>query len=215
MRLALAASLPRLVVVAAVAAVSFAAGAAYVASGAAPPVTFSACLSPWGALSSVTISPAPPKACPRGQAAVTWNQQGPAGPRGTAAAGAPLVCPDCALDNPAMGGRLAGKDLTGAYLPHAEVTGVSFAGSDLTGAYLATLRGNTADFTGANLTGAVLDDAELYRADLTGANLTGASLRRVSLGATVLTGATWSNTTCPDGTNSDGDGGTCAGHLSW
>jgi hypothetical protein len=28
-----------------------------------------------------------------------------------------------------------------------------------------------------------------------------------------VTGVTWSNTTCPDGTNSNNDGGTCTGHL--
>jgi len=27
-------------------------------------------------------------------------------------------------------------------------------------------------------------------------------------------GDTWSNTTCPDGTNSDGDGGTCVNNES-
>ena len=32
------------------------------------------------------------------------------------------------------------------------------------------------------------------------------------IGAT-LTGVHWSNTTCPDGTNSDNDGNTCVGHL--
>jgi len=28
-----------------------------------------------------------------------------------------------------------------------------------------------------------------------------------------VNGVTWSATTCPDGTNSDADGGSCAGHL--
>ncbi|WP_369410317.1 pentapeptide repeat-containing protein, partial [Micromonospora solifontis] len=41
-------------------------------------------------------------------------------------------------------------------------------------------------------------------ADLSGADLTGASLH----------GVVWRATTCPDGTNSDTAGGTCAGHLS-
>ena len=41
--------------------------------------------------------------------------------------------------------------------------------------------------------------------DLTGADLTGANLHRAD-----LTGVIWSNTTCPDGTNSNNDGGTCA-----
>jgi hypothetical protein len=32
-------------------------------------------------------------------------------------------------------------------------------------------------------------------------------------GSTNFNKVTWSNTTCPDSTNSNADGGTCAGHL--
>ena len=49
-----------------------------------------------------------------------------------------------------------------------------------------------------------LADCTFIGANLTGANLTGAN----------LAGVTWSNTTCPDGTNSGaGIGATCVGHL--
>jgi hypothetical protein len=41
------------------------------------------------------------------------------------------------------------------------------------------------------------------------ADLTGADLAR----ATGLATVTWSSTICPDGTNSDANGGTCLGHL--
>jgi hypothetical protein len=34
-----------------------------------------------------------------------------------------------------------------------------------------------------------------------------------NLNGVSLNGATWSNTTCPDGTNSSADGRTCVGHL--
>jgi len=44
---------------------------------------------------------------------------------------------------------------------------------------------------------------------LAGANLTGADLTGAKLQGATLTGAVWSNTTCPDGTNSNDDGGTC------
>jgi hypothetical protein len=40
-------------------------------------------------------------------------------------------------------------------------------------------------------------------ANLSGAMVTGANFNNV----------TWSDTTCPDGTNSNADGGACAGHL--
>ena len=59
---------------------------------------------------------------------------------------------------------------------------------DLTGAYL----------KGANLTGANLSNAYLNSANLTDANLTNANLTDAN-----LTDITWSNTKCPDGTNSD------------
>jgi hypothetical protein len=52
---------------------------------------------------------------------------------------------------------------------------------------------------------------DFTQADLTGANLTGASLASV-----VFDRVVWSNTTCPDGTNSDladGDGSTCLSNL--
>ncbi|HET8658653.1 MAG TPA: pentapeptide repeat-containing protein [Micromonosporaceae bacterium] len=56
----------------------------------------------------------------------------------------------------------------------------------------------------ADLRNARLDNADLTRADLTGADLSGAS----------IAGVVWRDTTCPDGTNSDTNGGSCAGHLS-
>jgi len=59
-----------------------------------------------------------------------------------------------------------------------------------------------ADLRDADLTNADLSHADLTGADLTGADLTGADLAEV----------TWSDTTCPDGDNSDDVGGTCRGH---
>ena len=54
-----------------------------------------------------------------------------------------------------------------------------------------------------------LSDANLFDADLTHANLDGATLTGAHLG-----GVRWGNTTCPDGTNSNADGGSCLHHLS-
>jgi phospholipase C len=69
-----------------------------------------------------------------------------------------------------------------------------------------------------NLSGALLNGANLEGADLGGgflpnANLTGADLRHADLRHADVDGVTWSNTICPDGTNSDTDGGSCSGHL--
>ncbi len=71
---------------------------------------------------------------------------------------------------------------------------------------------------GCNLRGANLAGAYLKGADLSSANLGHAALARANLTGGILAGGDvervlWSNTICPDGTNSDGNGGTCVGHL--
>jgi uncharacterized protein YjbI with pentapeptide repeats len=58
-----------------------------------------------------------------------------------------------------------------------------------------------------------LAGANLLGQDLTGAALTGANLTGANLHVATITNVSWSNTICPDGTNSDADGGTCIGHL--
>jgi hypothetical protein len=69
-----------------------------------------------------------------------------------------------------------------------------------------------------NLAGADLQWVNLTGANFTGANLTGADLILANLtGATIPvapTGVTWSYTTCPDGTSSQNDYGTCFYNLS-
>ena len=94
--------------------------------------------------------------------------------------------------------------LSGANLNGADLAGMYLGGANLSGANL-----NKADLTGANLAGANLSGANFNKADLTGADLNGATVT----GTTNFNKVTWSNTTCPDGTNSNADGGTCTGHL--
>jgi hypothetical protein len=77
---------------------------------------------------------------------------------------------------------------------------------------------------GADLSGVDLRGVSLRNVDLTGANLSEADLADADLVGAVLDDVTWSNTVCPDGSNSDsrartgGQGrgmeGTCVGHLS-
>ncbi|MDO8753651.1 MAG: pentapeptide repeat-containing protein, partial [Anaerolineales bacterium] len=74
----------------------------------------------------------------------------------------------------------------------------NLAGIDLSEADL-----SAADLFGTNLAGANLQGSLLYRTNLFGANLNGAN----------LTAVTWNDTTCPDGSNSDNNGGTCEAHL--
>ena len=68
------------------------------------------------------------------------------------------------------------------------------------------------------LTGTGEDYAVRQRAWLVNANLSGAKLNFANLTGAATTGASftgvsWVQTTCPDGTNSSSDGGTCIGHL--
>jgi uncharacterized protein YjbI with pentapeptide repeats len=84
----------------------------------------------------------------------------------------------------------------GANLANANLTGMNLTGVVLTGANL-----SAATLTDANLTAATLTDANLTAATLTGANLTAAT----------LTNVLWSNTTCPDGTNSSQYVSACSG----
>jgi uncharacterized protein YjbI with pentapeptide repeats len=77
-----------------------------------------------------------------------------------------------------------------------------FTGSDLSSGHMifANLSGVT--LRSANIAGLQLDHADLTDADLQGAH-----------GTPEITDTLWSNTTCPDGTNSGQDGNTCAGHF--
>ena len=123
--------------------------------------------------------------------------------------------------------NLSNVNLSGGYLAHLSLAGASLSGSNFTnanftGADLTRADMRNANFTGANLTGAVLTNANMSngnvvnitKANLSGANLTGSNLA----GGTGWTTATvsnvvWNSTRCPDGTASNHDGGTCAGHL--
>jgi outer membrane protein assembly factor BamB len=98
---------------------------------------------------------------------------------------------DCNLSHypVAKGSRnLKSANLSGCYLPNASLAGANATGANLSRAYLA---------------GADLSSANLSQANLRGAVLTNAN----------LSGAKWLQTTCPDGTSSGNNGGTCAGHL--
>jgi len=50
-------------------------------------------------------------------------------------------------------------------------------------------------------------------ANMRGTNLTNANLAGANLQGANIKDAIWSNTICPDGTNSDANGGTCVKHL--
>jgi uncharacterized protein YjbI with pentapeptide repeats len=103
--------------------------------------------------------------------------------------------------------------ITGA--PYALLTGWILVSGYLLGAGANLTGGNLSndDLAGVNLNTANLTDANLEGANLTGANLSGVNLTGANLTGATLSGVIWSFTTCPDGTNSQNDGGTCVNNL--
>ncbi|HEX3454979.1 MAG TPA: alkaline phosphatase family protein [Gaiellaceae bacterium] len=107
-----------------------------------------------------------------------------------------------------QGGDLSGAELNDADLDGANLQKSFLPNANLTGALVRGTNLQNADLAGANLTNADLRGSNLQKSDLTNANLTGANLAGAN-----IQNVTWSNTTCPDGTNSNADGGSCKGHT--
>ena len=121
------------------------------------------------------------------------------------------------------GAALSGDSMPGINLSAANVSEAKFTGDDLTGAIFtgATVFDTgfedanltDADFSGDNLDGSNLTGADLSGTEFVNANLENATLLGTTGDATTdVTDVTWLDTTCPDGTNSNYDGGTCLGH---
>jgi uncharacterized protein YjbI with pentapeptide repeats len=109
----------------------------------------------------------------------------------------------------------AGQDLSNCNLKGVTISGgLVLYGSNLSGANLsqATIIGQYKTLGYANLSGANLNRTTISGPALEGDNLSGANLNGANVAAGALRLAIYSNTTCPDGTNSDDDGGTCVGH---
>ena len=70
------------------------------------------------------------------------------------------------------------------------------------------------DLHRCQLIGANFSDAHLVRANFSDANLTGVDFIGANLTGANLTGVTWDDTSCPDNTYSNYDGGTCVNNLS-
>lgn len=123
--------------------------------------------------------------------------------------------------------RFSGANLSGVSLAGAELMNVSAAElvscpealpSDWSCRNLGpsgyTLVGPGADLSHLDLTGGDLSEQNLQGADfdasiLTRVNFDGADLKDADLQDVVATNMTWSSTICPDGSNSDTNGGSC------
>ena len=112
-----------------------------------------------------------------------------------------------------VGANLDSAILRSAYADYAQLGGADLGAADLKGAFLRHADLQYAILYNADLRGAFLTHASMQYAGLVDANLTNADLYGASLSGATLLGVTWDNTTCPDGTNSNGDGGTCVNNL--
>lgn len=123
--------------------------------------------------------------------------------------------------SPKSNGVFSGANLSGLNYSNVNLSNLNISGSNMqNGVFIGTnfqdsnLSGNNApnaNFTNANFTNANLAGSTFQGANFTGANLTGANLKGANLKNATMTNVTWSNTICPDGSNSNNDGGTCVG----
>ena len=108
---------------------------------------------------------------------------------------------------------LAGVDAGGATFVNATLSDAKLPDAELGGADMMGARMTDSHLTGADLTGADLQDVDFDGASLQGANFTQANLDDSYMAAANVTGAVWDDTTCPDGSNSNNRGDTCANDL--
>jgi uncharacterized protein YjbI with pentapeptide repeats len=106
-----------------------------------------------------------------------------------------------------VGANLAGVNLQKGDLSDSDLQDADLAGSNLQGTTLAYDNLQGSDLKGANLQGDNLTGTNLAQSDLQGANMQSSEMTNADLDGANVQGAstqsiTWSNTTCPDGTNS-------------
>tara|TARA_B100001123_G_C14991933_1_gene899939 strand:- start:4 stop:825 length:822 start_codon:yes stop_codon:yes gene_type:complete len=104
---------------------------------------------------------------------------------------------------------LSGLGLTGPLsLYAANLSYTNLNSVDLSNSFLVLANLSNSYLIYANLSGSDLQSADLSNSYMGDANLFGADLTNA-----ILVGIYWSNTICPDGTNSDDNGGTCENNL--
>lgn len=134
-------------------------------------------------------------ACSKSETQITWSQQGASG----TGVDPNLICLGCNK----QGFNLSGANLIGAYLPQNKLNDANLSQANLSSASL-----TTSDLSGANLTNAIIHNANFEFVNLTNSNLSGADIIKTYASYTFF-----SNTICPDGTNSNNDPyGNCMDH---
>jgi hypothetical protein len=147
--------------------------------------------------------------CRPDETAIDWNSQAIVETaKSTSSTPSVAMCPNCDISG-AAGDRLSKKDFSNAIFTSAIFSGTNFSESNFTNANL-----SDSDLSGSNLTKVNFENALLSNAKLDKANATEANFKGADLSGAQLGGVTWSNTTCPDGSNSNGNNNTCEGHLT-
>lgn len=101
------------------------------------------------------------------------------------------------------GGKFTNTDFSNTAFGSMEFNGTDFSNTTFEDTYFYEAHFSAADLTDTNFDGSTFQTSGFYDSDLTGATFVGAD----------TSGISWSNTTCPDGTDSDNNGNTCVGHL--
>lgn len=162
---------------------------------------------------------------------------GASGPPGSSGNGA-IVCDYCEVSDVLH--RIGQSNLTNynfdnailnlTYFLNTDISGSSFKYAILYSSPIGYTNASDADFSNARLSGTMdIYNTNFTRAkfintrmissnvgfnNFTDADFTGADLSYSSFAGNDFTGAIWSNTTCPDGTNSNNHGNTCIGHKA-
>lgn len=140
----------------------------------------------------------------RARTAAGWGQPS------AAVSATPSTNQDCAFFGPYA--NLQGCSLTNIHMLNADLSHANLSNANLSNANLSFANLSDADLGSASLETTNLSQADLVGAKLVGAFLGFANLSGAALSGASVTGVTWIATVCPDGTNSDNDGGTCVGH---
>ena len=178
----------------------------------------SACSNPSGLLRLLK----PGDICKQNETALSWNSS-----TGLLQNNPPLVCPGCDLSNNGytpgsnyLIQTLTGVNLNNSFLRNADLRAVNFSNSTLINANLVNTKLAGANFTGANLTNANLYFSDFTQpnnsnlpTNFTNTNLTGVMGLDSANNINDVAAFIWSNTTCPDGTNSNVNS-YCQGHLT-
>lgn len=124
------------------------------------------------------------------------------------------------------GADMHGVKFTGAFLTSNRFIDTNLEGADFSEVtelvgwgYPQNNNFTNSNLKNANFSNSILHEFNFTNADLENANFSGALLRSTkfngaqNLSTANFDGATWENATCPDGTNSNNNGSTCAGHF--